>query len=185
MPAMSAFSAVDQEQRIVMVELEILRQHSISLAVNRRDGQSPVALEILTRIVKTLRPGTWISAEHRIDAITDVLAGAIEQLPDETLPGAAENSLITWRSAARILFQAPPLPFELFVAVKKTDSGVSAPFSAKAVRYVQQAAGLPSGEQATGDLTGLLHRELARILLQEEGKAMTTAPGGPGSSGAL
>ncbi len=167
-----------------MAELENLREHSISLAVNRRDGQEPVAIEILTRIVKKLRPGTWISAEHRIDAIIDVLAAAIEQLPDEMLPDAAENSPITWRSAARILFQAPPLPFELFVAVKKTDAGASAPFSAKAVRYVQHTAGLSSGEQSIGDVTRLLHHELARILLQEE-KSMTTSPSAPGRPGAL
>ncbi|MFF3574965.1 hypothetical protein [Nocardia jiangxiensis] len=105
-------------------------------------------------------------------------------MPDETLPGAAEDSAITWRSAARILFQAPPLPFELFVAVKKTDSGVSAPFSTKAARYVQHAAGLPSGEQPIGDMIRLLHHELARILLHEE-KAMTTSVGAPGRPEAL
>ncbi len=36
---------------MVMVELENLREHSISRAVNRRDGESPVAIEVLTRIV--------------------------------------------------------------------------------------------------------------------------------------
>ncbi len=169
---------------MVMVELENLREHSISLAINPRGGQSPVTIGILTRIVKRLRPGTWISAEHRIDAITDVLADAIEQLPDETLPGAAENSQITWRSAARILFQAPPLPFEVFVAVKKADPGVSAPFSAKAARYIQHAAGLPSGQETITDLTRLLNHELAQILLREE-KAMTTSVGEPGHPGDL
>ncbi len=155
------------------VELEDLRERGISLAFDRRDGEGAVALETLTRIVKTLRPGAWISAEHRIDATTDVLAEAIEQLPEGRLPGAAENSTITWRNAARILFQAPPLPFELFVAVKKTDSGASSQFSAKAAHYVQHAAGLPSGEQPIAELTQPLRHELARILLREE-KAMTT-----------
>ncbi|MGV9613185.1 hypothetical protein [Nocardia xishanensis] len=152
-------------------ELESLRKRSIPLAFGHHEGTGPIKIEILTRIVEALHPGTDDNEVQLIQATTATLAAAIAQLPDERLPKTARSSPVTYRQAASLMFQVPPLPLELLAQIEHQYETPKHTY-AKIARYVQELAAIPDTEKAIQEVNSRIRSELAVILLREE-KDMT------------
>ncbi|WP_040694400.1 hypothetical protein [Nocardia vinacea] len=160
---------VKSDQEKLFDQLESLRKRSIPLAFGNHEGNGPIKIDVLARIVETLFPGSWGEEQRRIEATSQTLALAIQQLPPERLPRTDPKSTVTYRDAAALMFQVPPLPMTLS---KQIENEYESPkhFFAKLAHYVRDLSGMPQNEKLLQSVTQDIKHEIARILLKEEGK---------------
>ncbi|MBF6299060.1 hypothetical protein IU459_16140 [Nocardia amamiensis] len=164
---MCALSLVTRDHQRLYRELESLRKRSIPLAFGHHEGTGPIKIEILTRIVQALHPGTDGNEVQLIQATTATVAAAIAQLPNERLPKTDRSSPVTYRQAASLMFQVPPLPLELLAQIEHQYETPKHMY-AKIARYVQELAAIPDTDKAIQEVNSRIRSELAATLLREE-----------------
>ncbi|MFI9636655.1 hypothetical protein ACIHAX_28560 [Nocardia sp. NPDC051929] len=164
---MPSLTVVTSDHAALMEELEALRQRSVPKAFKKHEGKDPVKLDVLSRIVEKLRPDLLQDVDGRVVATTEVLLSAIEKLPEIPLPRAVGSEEVTWRYAAKFLFQVPPLPFEVLSTIEQKYPKEPPQTSAKIAWYIQDLAGLPFGPKPRKEINNLIRSELAKILLSE------------------